>query len=157
MSTLFKEKAHYCTLIEQARRAAVFLRKAGARAREELEPSPQIKLLIRLLERIFDTMRIFEADDAPLACVVPEIWDSSSYLERHVTRSGCADAVTIHRDAIAIIRRKCLSKVNSIFHLAYVLTPAGGTLAGRPSSTEQWPKSNPSSWQRKSMTFIWPV
>jgi hypothetical protein len=34
----------------------------------------------------------------------------------------------IHHDAIAIIRHKCLSTSNSIFHLAFVLTPARETL-----------------------------
>jgi hypothetical protein len=136
MITLFKETAHYRTLVEQARRAAVFLRKPGARTAEELELSPQSKLLIRLLERLFDTMRVLEADDAPLACFVAEIADAS-YLERHAPRSGCADMAKIHGDAIPIVRCKCLSIVNSIFHLAYVLTPAGRALAGRTSSGEQ--------------------
>jgi hypothetical protein len=96
---------------------------------EELELFSQIKLLIPLLETIFDTVRVFKADNVPFACVVSEIADLSSYLERHVCRLGCVDVADIYVNAITIIQCKCLSTVNSIFHFAYVLTPAGPILA----------------------------
>jgi hypothetical protein len=98
-------------------------------AGEELELFPQIKLLISLLEKIFDTMRVYKIDNAPFACVVPEIADLSSYLEWHACCPGCADAKDIYVDVIAIVRCKCLSTVNSIFHFAYVLTQTGQILA----------------------------
>jgi hypothetical protein len=91
--------------------------------------SPQINLLIPLLEKTFDTMRVFEADDAPLACVVPEITDLLSSLQHYSHSSRCQELEDIYMDAISIIRRKCLMTVNFIFHLAYVLTPAGRTMA----------------------------
>jgi hypothetical protein len=55
---------------------------------EGQEISPQITLLIPVLEKIFATMRAFEANDAPLACIVPEITDLSSYLKRHAHLAG---------------------------------------------------------------------
>jgi hypothetical protein len=94
-----------------------------------LELSPEINLLIPLLEKVFETMRIFEADDAPLACVVPQITKLVEYLQRHANRSGNESVTEIYHDAIELIRHKCLSTVNFIFQLAYVLTPEGRTLA----------------------------
>jgi hypothetical protein len=156
---------HYRALIEQAHRAALFLRKPRTDTEirgiclgncainwiydyplvrflcniyeqatdlltgEELELFSQIKLFIPLLEKIFDTVRIFKADNAPFACVVPETADISSYLEHHARRLGCADVADIYVNAIAIIQCKCLSTANSIFHFAYVLTPARQILA----------------------------
>jgi hypothetical protein len=67
------------------------------------------------------------ADDAPIACVVPEITDLLSFLERQTDRPDSVDVAEIYLDAIVIIRRACFSKTNSVFHLAYVLTPAGRT------------------------------
>ena len=98
-------------------------------ATTRLQLSPQIKLLIPLLEKIFHTMRVFEADDAPLACVVPEIEELLRHLKRNADRQSCADVATIYLDAMSILRRKCFSKTNSIFHLAFVLTPERRTLA----------------------------
>jgi hypothetical protein len=69
-------------------------------------------------------MRIFEADDAQLSCMVPEITDILLRLERHAHHPGCANMANIHRDAMAIVRRKFSSIVNCIFDLADMLTPA---------------------------------
>jgi hypothetical protein len=93
------------------------------------ELSPQIRLFIPLLKKILARMRVFEADDAPLACLTPEIADLSSYLERHAHRPSCAEVSDIYHDTIPMIRRKCLSTTNSISRLACVLTPARRILA----------------------------
>jgi hypothetical protein len=162
---LFKENAHYRHLIKQARGAAVYLRKPGARAeiggiypahyairwiydyplvrflcksyeqanallaRGGMELSPDVRLLIPLLQKVFDTMRVFEADDAPITYVVPENADLLSFLERQADWPDGVDVAKIYLDAIAIIRCACFSKTNSVFHLAYVLTPADRTRA----------------------------
>jgi hypothetical protein len=91
-----------------------------------MELSPDVRLLIPLLQKVFDTMQFFEADDAPIACVVPEIADLLSFLERQTDWPGGADVAKIYLDATAIIRRACFSKTNSVFHLAYVLTQQAG-------------------------------
>jgi hypothetical protein len=48
-------------------------------------------------------MRVFEANDAPLVCVVPEIADLSSYLESHAQPPGFAQMSKIYLDTITII------------------------------------------------------
>jgi hypothetical protein len=165
MIALFKENGYYRELIEQARKAAIVLRKPWARVvigsicpaycatrwiydyplvkflckhfaqanhlllRKDIELSPQIMLLIPLLEKIFNMIRIFEADDAPLACVVPEITNLLLSLQKQAHCSSCNDVTDIYLDAITIIRFKCLQTSNFIFHLAYVLTPTGRMMA----------------------------
>jgi hypothetical protein len=74
-------------------------------------------------------MRVFEADDAPIARVVPEIADLLLFLERQADWPGGMDVTEIYLDAIAIIKCACFSKTNSVFRLAYVLTQAGRTRA----------------------------
>jgi hypothetical protein len=56
-----------------------------------------------LLQKVFDTMRVFEADDGPIACVVPEMADLLSFLERQADWTGDVDVAEIYLDAIAII------------------------------------------------------
>jgi hypothetical protein len=53
---------------------------------------------------------------------VPEIVQLSSYVERRAHYHDCEDVADIFRDALAIIQRKCLSTINSIFPLADLLT-----------------------------------
>jgi hypothetical protein len=98
--------------------------------------SPQIKLPITVVEKIFAMMRVLEGNDASLACVMPEIVDLSSYLECHAHSPGSTEASNIYLDVIAIIRRKCLWTVNSVSHIADVLVPIGRILA-ETSSDEQ--------------------
>jgi hypothetical protein len=74
-------------------------------------------------------MRGLEANDAPLACLAVKIADLSSYLERHAHGPGWAEVSDIYHDAIVIIRGKCSSTANSIFHLASVHTAARRILA----------------------------
>jgi hypothetical protein len=108
-----------------------------------LEQSPEVKLVISCPEKIFDAIGIFEVDNVRLACVMPEIVDLSSDVEEHAHRPGCADVAESYRDAIAIVRCKYLPTVNSIFHLADVLTPIGRTLSrdtevAKASLTATW-------------------
>jgi hypothetical protein len=86
--------------------------------REGQKISPHIKFLISALEKIFATMQIFEDNDAPLSCLVPEIADLSSDLDRDAHSPGCAEVSNIELEAIAIIHRKYLWRINSIFHFA---------------------------------------
>jgi hypothetical protein len=44
-----------------------------------------------LLQKVFDMMRVFEAYDALIECIVPEITDLLLFLERQADRTGGGD------------------------------------------------------------------
>jgi hypothetical protein len=82
-----------------------------------LELSRQMRLLSPLPEKCFETSQVFEVDEMPLACVAPEIADRSSQPDRHAHLPGCTDVANFSLNPLAIVRRKCLLTINSIFHL----------------------------------------
>jgi hypothetical protein len=91
----------------------------------DLEILDEIEILIPLLEKVFLSVRDFEADHANCAQVYPRIKSLLQYLERHESTIVRSDWKDMYHMCALIIFRRTLETSNQIFQLAYVLTPNG--------------------------------
>jgi hypothetical protein len=91
----------------------------------DFELIAEIEILIPLLEKVFVTVRDFEADHANCAEVYPKIKELLKYLESHALAFDRPDWREMYSECASILLQRTLGTSNHFFQLAYVLTPSG--------------------------------